>query len=217
LFFVLPALIRFLAVPSFRGLSGAIWQRAFMLIGRRVVSRLPDVLNLEKIATPRWGAPGRIEELAGPLRARGFRDCGVYSTARMPGLLIMFLLQEESAVAAFLSEHPKRSPWVELSVRYDDGTTTALSTLPPTGLSQLPDFFRRIEGDPAVATDVLYDRLLAERSPLGIKRVTAESVVPEYERAYAKFVAWRKNHGISSEEVAAVAKKWLEKKDQPRL
>ena len=182
-------------------------------LGRQALDQQPDALELKRDGATVWRDAARIESLARPLLNAGFGDCGVYVTDKMPGIRIWFLMKEADGVAAFIYEHPKTSPWIELSVRYNDGSTTALSNLPPTGIDMNPPFFKKITADGAVPTDQLYQRILKERSPYGIKNVNRQTVVAEYEQAYMRIMTWQKNKGLSPEEVAAVVKKWSEKRD----
>lgn len=181
-------------------------------VGAKALLKTPESIKLEKLTfAPEWKDKARMDEIAGPLLAAGFADCGVLTVDRMPGVKIWFLMNESESTAAFVYEHPKAAPWVEFSVRYEDGTTTALSTLPATGINP-PPFYHRIQADAATPADQLFRRLLHERPKDGIKRVTGRTVVAEFEEAYLKMMIWQKNHGLSVEEVATVAKKWLEKR-----
>ncbi|MBI3552746.1 MAG: hypothetical protein HY077_09510 [Elusimicrobia bacterium] len=187
--------------------------RAFLSgIGEKALAQQPDAIELRRETFVSWRDPAAMEALAKPLTFNGFQDCGVYTADKLPAFKIWFLLKESDGVAAFLYEHPKVPSWIELSVRYEDGTTTALSTLQPTGIDMSPPFYRRIVAPSGTPTDQLYHRILKERPQQGIKRVTAATVVAEFEAAYMKLIAWQKNKGISPEEVAAVGKKWLEKR-----
>jgi hypothetical protein len=54
-------------------------------------------------------------------------------------------------------------------------------------------------------------RLLKERRPDGLKLVTSETVVREYEEAWMRIMVWQKNKGLSVEEVAAVVRSRYQK------
>lgn len=196
-------------------LRGAV-RAAFVRIGKDALDKQPDRIRLELVAVPKWRDAAKMEAQANPLLALGFKDCGTYVVDRLPAAKLRILLREDAGVAAFIYEHAKVGVWTEFSVRYQDGTTTALVNRPSTGI-QSPPFFRRLEADPAEPTGRLYERLLRERPAAGIKTVTAATVVPEYEDAWMRIMIWEKNRGLSAEEVAAVVKKRLEKpKSGPR-
>jgi hypothetical protein len=95
--------------------------------------------------------------------------------------------------------------------RYNDGSTHAVSTLAPNGMKQ-PDWFRKIQADKAVPTDKIYERFLSMRQQQGIKYVTTGDVVREFEEVYHRLALWRQEAGISPQEVACVAVKWMKEK-----
>lgn len=191
-------------------LRGAV-RAAFVSAGQKALAQQPARIHLELVAVPRWRDQAKMEAQAGPLLKLGFQDCGTYVIDRIPAAKLRILLKEDAGAAAFIYEHPQVGVYTEFSVRYEDGTTTALVNRPSTGLRP-PPFFRRIEADPAEPTDRLYERLLRERPAAGIKTVTAATVVPEYEDAWRRIMAWEKNQGLSAEDVAVVLKKRLEQK-----
>jgi len=178
-------------------------------VGVKALGAVPDAIKLERQTfTPEWRRPAEMEAMSRPLLGLGFLDCGVYLVDKMPGVRIWFLMNEKTRTAAFLYDHPKAPPWIEFSVRYENGSTCALSTLPATGIQPSP-FFHRIQAARETPTGALYERLLKERPAEGIKPVTSRTVVAEYENAYLLMMLWQKNKGLSVEEVAAVGKKWL--------
>ncbi len=172
--------------------------------GRTALADVPDAIRLTPLLMPLWSDGKRMEMLARPLLLLGFVDAGVFTAAELPGLKVRFLVNESDEIAAFVAESPDHRPWLELSVRYQDGTTTALSNRPSAGLDQ-PPFLRMTRVDPGTPAGDMYRRLLAERSPTGIKRPTRDTVVPDYELGYAKLILWQKNKGLTAEEVARVA------------
>ncbi|MFI5350228.1 MAG: hypothetical protein ACHQ2Z_11835 [Elusimicrobiota bacterium] len=194
-------------------LRGAL-RAVLVRLGKNALDKQPDRIRLDRLASPAWRDAAKMAAQAEPLLALGFEECGSYTPDKMPGVKLRILLKEDSRVAAFIYEHPKAGVWTELSVRYEDGATTACVNRAATGL-QPPPFFRKILGDPAEPTDRLYARLIQERPGNGIKLVSKATVVPEYEDAWMRIMIWQKNKGLSAEEVAAVAQKHLEKRKAP--
>lgn len=179
-------------------------------IGQQALMKQPDTITLSRLSDPGWKDAAAIDALAQPLLTAGFSDLGVYSIDKMPGVKVRMLFQDDTAVAAHLCEHPKAGVWPELVTRYDGGSSHSISALPATGI-ELPPWVKiiRLPGTP---TGELYQRLLRERSSVAIKRITRGDVVREFEEGYLRQMIWMKNKGISPEEVAAVVKKWAEKK-----
>ncbi|MBI3565769.1 MAG: hypothetical protein HY079_11275 [Elusimicrobia bacterium] len=189
--------------------------KVFIRVGAAALSKQPDEIHCLPLPVAVWKDPAKMEALANPLLLLGFADLGVWSVAEMPGVKIRFLSKEDEGVAAFLYEYPMVGTWIEFSTRYEDGTTTALSNRAATGMES-PPFFRISRADPKTPAGDLYRRLVAERSPTGIKRVTRDAVVPEFELAWTKIMLWQKHRGLTAEEVARVAAKMAEQRRAAR-
>lgn len=180
-------------------------------VGKRALARLPAEVSLFPTDSPVWSNPEAVEQQAVPLRREGFKDLGVYRVDTMPGVLIRIVAHPETNVAAHIYDHPKSGSWVEFVTRYSDGSTSSLSTLPPTGMER-PVWFRRIQADKSFRTDQLYRQFLTQREWHNIKAVSPQESIHEFEVNFHKLAAWRQEHGISKGEVANVALKWLRKK-----
>lgn len=180
-------------------------------VGKRALARLPGEVSLLPTKSPVWTNPEAVEQQAAPLRRDGFKDLGVYQVDEMPGVLIRMVAHPETNVAAHIYDHPKSGSWVEFVTRYTDGSTSSLSTLPPTRMER-PQWFRRIQADRAFRTDQLYRQFLTQREWHNIKPVRPEESIHEFEENFRKLAKWRLEHGISNGEVANVTLKWLGKK-----
>lgn len=173
-------------------------------VGKRALSRQPDAITLVRAPEARWRVPASAERLAAPLREKGFVDLGLYEIRPRHGYRLGVMLNERSRTAAFLTELPTGTVALELSVRYLDGTTTALVGRADDGVPR-PPFFRVIFGGADASSAELYERLLRERTPTGIKEITAENVIPEYQAAYARIMAYTKGMGLSAAQVRDIA------------
>ncbi len=186
-------------------------RQALAEVGRRALTKLPEYITLARVESPRWTNADLVRRQAEPLLARGFRDAGVYSVDKMPGVLIRMMCQPQTAVAAHIHDHPRSGSWTEMVTRYDDGSTQSVTTLPPNGMNH-PDWFRKVQADKAMPTDRIYERFLVLRQQDGIKPVATADVVREFEAVYHKLALWRQEAGISPQEVAHVAVKWMKEK-----
>jgi hypothetical protein len=186
-------------------------RRALEEVGKRAVTKLPEFVRLSPVESPLWTNEELVRQQAEPLLRCGFQEVGVYSVDKMPGVLIRILCEPQASVAAHIYDHPRAGSWLEMVTRYNDGSTHAVTTLPPTGMRH-PDWFRKIQADKAMRTDKIYEKFLPVRQQLGIKVVGAEDVVAEFEDVYRKLALWRQEAGISAEEVAHVAVKWMKEK-----
>jgi hypothetical protein len=180
-------------------------------VGKRALTRLPGQISLLRTDAPAWTDAAAVEQQAAPLRKEGFKDLGVYSVDKMPGALIRMMAHPETNVAAHICDHPKTGSWVEFVTRYTDGSSHALSTLPPTGMEH-PEWWRKIQADRSTPTDQLYRQFLTQREWHNIKTVAPEETIHEFEENFRKLATWRQEHGLSTQEVAHVALKWIKNK-----
>ena len=172
--------------------------------GRKALSSQPDTITLSRLPGLEWRNPVSAERLAAPLREKGFFDLGIYEIQPWRGYRLGVMLNERDKVAAFLTELPTGTVTLELSVRYEDGTTSALVNYANNGVPR-PPFFRVIFAGPYLSSAELYERLLRERPTSGIKTITADSVIAEYQDAYAKIMAYTKGMGLSAGQVIDIA------------
>jgi hypothetical protein len=186
-------------------------RQALAEVGKRAVTKLPEYISLSPVSAPEWTNQELVRQQAEPLLRCGFQNAGIYSVDKMPGVLIRMMCQPQAGVAAHIYDHPRSGSWTEMVTRYNDGSTHAVSTLAPNGMKQ-PEWFRKIQADKAVPTDKIYERFLSMRQQQGIKYVTTGDVVREFEEVYHKLALWRQEAGISPQEVAYVAVKWMKEK-----
>jgi hypothetical protein len=179
-------------------------------VGSHALSKLPEFVSLIRVDDPQWLHEQLVRQQADPLVALGFQDVGVYRVDKMPDVLIRVLCQPQTKVAAHIHDQTQRGVWIEMVTRYNDGSTYSINTLPPTGLNR-PDWFRVIQVSPAATTDKIYQRYLAQRPQYGIKPVAPSEVVREFEEVFHRLAVWRKEAGISAQEVANVAAKRIYK------
>ncbi len=214
---VVLALVAALAVVSLlkRILAYAMMRRAgrqaLAEAGKRALTKLPEFISLSRVESPDWTNPELVRQQAEPLLACGFEDAGVYRVDKMPGVLIRIMCQPQTGVAAHIYDHPRSGSWIEMVTRYDDGNTHAVSTLSPTGMKH-PEWFRKIQADKSIPSRQIYARFLPQRQQHGIKVVATHEVVREFEEDYHRLAVWRQEAGISPQEVARVAVKWIKPK-----
>jgi hypothetical protein len=179
-------------------------------IGRKAIAAQPDFVTLQRDEFPEFTNPAGIDELKNPLLASGFEYAGTFNVDKMPGVKVAILAKSDDCVAAHIYEHTKAGIWIELVIRYQDGSSHTLTTLPSTGL-QYPPFVQTIRAAKAPA-GVLVRQLLSGRHGGSMKRVSASDAVAEFEQNYAKFILWQKNKGMSTAEVAQIVQNWADKK-----
>jgi len=188
-------------------LSGA-GRGALKDIGKQAVAAQPNNITLSPISNPVWQDAG-VQAIISSLRSAGFADAGVYSVDKMPGVKVAIVVKPEDCVAGHVYEHPKAGIWIELVTRYQDGTSTTLTTLPSTGQKQ-PAWLTTMRSAKAPAAD-LVQQLMRDRRPGAMKPVSAQQAPREFEEGFAKYMSWRKATPITAEEVAPTVKKWAGK------
>ena len=198
------------------------WRSRLVEAGRRALSRQPETITFIRVPGDKWRDPVMAEWLSAPLREKGFVSLGVYEVLPLPDFRLGVMLNERDKVAAFLCENPKAlGISLELNVRYADGTTTMLVNRADRGVPK-PPFFRVIHAEPDTPSGALYERLLRERAPFGIKTITAENVIPEYQAAWTRMILWEKGRGLTADEVSKIAQRGRSLKEdkanlQPRV
>ncbi len=197
-----------LAVLSLIALSAWLaWRSRLVAAGRQALSQQPETITFSRVPADQWRDPAMAEWLSVPLREKGFVDLGVYAVLPLPDFRIGVMINERDKMAAFLCEHPKAlGISLELNVRYVDGTTTMLINRADRGVPR-PPFFRVIHAEPDTLSAALYERLLRERASFGIKTITAENVIPEYQAAWTRMMLWEKGRGLTADEVAQIAQR----------
>jgi hypothetical protein len=169
-------------------------------VGDQAMAKQPDEIHLVPRPGHAWTNEAAMKTLATPLPALGFEEAGIYSIPEMAGCYVRLFAQPEQRVAACLYEHPKAGNWIDFYSHAPDGASFTYTTARPTGLDQRPGC--TTVNAPDSTAEALYQRLLVER-PAGewIEMPTA-NVVERFQDAYARSTAWRRNRGISAEEVA---------------
>lgn len=190
-------------------LSGA-GRGALKDIGKQAVAAQPDNITLSRISTQAW-QDASVQPIISSLRSAGFADAGVYSVDKMPGVKVAILAKPEDCVAAHVYEHPKAGIWIELVTRYQDGTSTTLTTLPSTGQNQ-PAWLTMMRNAKAPAAD-LVQQLIRDRRLGAMKPVSVQQAPREFEEGFAKYMSWRKATPMTADEVAPTVKKWAAKRE----
>jgi len=174
-------------------------------IGQKALDQQPDHIHLIRADDGAWKNRKQAAELAEPLTGTGFEDAGIYSVDEMKGVILRLFVRPSDGLLATLYEHPRVGHWVEISTRFQGGGGFAVTSLPPNGLEDRPDYpIRRF---PGMTPMTLLSRMRAEK-PQGIPEViTRDNAAERFEFAYAEGIAWRKQNGVSQREVMQVAMK----------
>lgn len=174
-------------------------------IGAKALADQPDRIHLIRADERAWKNRKEATELAEPLIGTGFEDAGTYTVDEMKGVVLRLFVRAQDAWLATIYEHPKVGRWVEISMRLQGGGGFAVTSLPPNGLDDRPDYpIRRF---PGALPQTLLSRMRAEKPQAMPESISVDNAAERFEEAYAEGVAWRKQHGISQREVMQVAMK----------
>src|SRR5262249_2848587 len=130
-------------------------------------------------------------------------DAGTYRVPELPGLIVQLMANSSDNQYAAIYEHPKAGPWFDVYSHYEDGTSFTCTTARPTGLDPRPG--HPAVNLPAARPQPLIERVRPESAYKHPKPATRDNAVRAFENAYAEATAWRKQKGISAEEVGKVA------------
>jgi len=182
-------------------------------IGEAALAKVPDQIQLWRVGAPQWQDPASVQQQATALGRAGFSDLGVYSVDKMPGVLIGMLFQPQTYASAQICEHPKAGGWIEFATRYSDGSSDFLTTMADQGITP-PPFVRTNRAAKGTPSDSLYQLHLKQRKANGIKPVSPNDVIHEFEDAYMRYMIWKNNTGLTPEEVAHRVQEWSKAKKQ---
>jgi len=177
-------------------------------IGKQAMAKLKEEIHLTPESNPAWRNVAAVEVFATPLLGRRFTEAGTFSIPEMPGLFLRFLVHPELRIAACIYDHPKAGIWLDLYSHYADGTSITFTTRAATGLDERPGAKTVHATD--TTSDTLFERMINERLKAEMMEMNTANIVARFEDAYAKAMAWRKNKGISPEEVAGQIKRKIE-------
>jgi hypothetical protein len=169
----------------------------------RASQKLPEEIHLIPAAGHQWTNPAAIEPYTTALQAIGFRNTGIYSVDVLP-VLLQFLLKDSDRIYAVIYDHPKAGVWINFVVLFEDGTSITFTNTQDRGLEKRPG--HPTVHVPGAAAGQLYPMVIAQCPRGARKALTPESIVAEFEKAWADHIQWRKSQGgISVTEAASVA------------
>lgn len=169
-------------------------------VGRRTISKQPDTITLDP--SSRVPSPPAQAILDG-LRTAGFDDAGGFVVRELALLPVHFMVKPSDTVTAAVYEHRVAGVWYDLYTHFEDGTSLTYSTARlGGGLDPRPG--HPVVRLPGLAPTALLARFLAARPAGAMKPVSAAAAPDAFVRAYAESAAWRKQHGVSADEVDRV-------------
>ena len=174
-------------------------------IGRAALAKQPDAIHLVKADPAGFRRAERVRALVSEYLADGFRDAGCFDVPELKGVKLQLLVNTRESMYGTVYEHPVAGIWCDVVSRYLDGSSWTHSSARPTGLQPRPN--ARQKNMPGSDPAVLIANARSERPSIGMKSTSADAAVSDFETAYAEYMSWLKQRGISTGEVVEVAKR----------
>ena len=172
-------------------------------VAKQALSKLVSEIHLEPVNGYVFSKPDVVNRHEQTLAALNYSDAGTYAVKGIDGLVVRFFTNQGSAPYTVIYDHPKKELlWINLVLLFADDTSVTLTDMPSRGLTQPPA--HAIIHCPGADFKELHERAREYLTQKKFKPLTPEAVPAEFERAYAEGLAWRKQQGISIQEVANV-------------
>jgi len=196
------ALAIFLLTPLSRIVLALVFGRS---IGRAALDRQPDSIHLKRFDTAKLRHLERVQSLTTQYQRRGFEDAGLYTIPEMPGVHVRLLANPAESMYGVIYDHPAAGVFYDVVSRTIDGGSWTFTTARATGLKQRENV--HMTNLTGAEPSALVDACLRERPSSGLRGCTAGQAVADFESAYAEYMAWMKQRGISTGEVVEVARR----------
>lgn len=176
-------------------------------IGRAALASQPDTLTLEPAEAGSDSAAARGAFDA--LKQRGFTPAGTFTIREMGGMPVQFAVRDEESAIAVVYDHPKAGVWTDIVCRYQDGKRFTVTNAKVGGaLDPRPGHVTVRK--PGLSTIALHMTFAREKPAGSLMRVIPGDVPRVFADAYADEIAWRKDRGVSKDEVRGVAREMEE-------
>lgn len=171
-------------------------------ISAKVMANQPDTIHLEPGDPSDWRDAARRDALSADFAALGFADAGTHVVPELPGVRLRLFAHAADSLLGVIYEHPARGVWFEMVARATDGTSTTWTSLPANGLDPRPG--HPIRHQPRATVDALWRSVQREKPALPLQPVAVSSVAPAFVQAWADYMVWRKQRGVTRLEAARV-------------
>jgi hypothetical protein len=174
-------------------------------VARRALSNVVTDIRLRPLSVYEFSDPARTDRVRQAFAQAGFPEAGLYSVEGIEGLVVLFFLRSEPSMYGVLYDLPKKGLfWTNLVLLFDDDTSATITDQPDRGMTQRPG--HEILHSPGESVATMFEAARRYVQGKSLKHLS-ETQLPElFERAYREGLAWRKQQGISVQEVINVAK-----------
>jgi len=167
----------------------------------------PSEIHLEEEMRPTWVAEPGVQTMVKELTQLGFTRGRAYSIEEMPQVMLCSFFRTNPAIACVLYQHDAVGNWVDLVVKYDDGTDIT-ATNAPTGedLDTRPNSTKVFLKEAGLGE--LYRELEGRLEGKATRAIDDANFKEIFEEAYREDMEWRnKRGGVTEEDVRRIAQK----------
>jgi len=199
---VLIALAILLFTPLSRIALAAVFGRS---IGRAALDRQPDSIHLKAFDATKLRHAERVESVTRAYAVAGFEDAGLYTIPEMPGVHVRLMANSNEWMYAAIYDHPAVGVFYDVVSRAEDGSSWTFTTARATGIKHRDN--AHMTNLPGAEPGALATACMRKRPATGLRTCTKASAVRDFEAAYAEYIAWMKQRGLSRGEVVEVARR----------
>lgn len=174
-------------------------------ISAKVMASQPSTIHLEPGDPAEWRDGARLEQVTHDFAALGFAVAGTHVVPELPQVRVRLFANPADSLFGVVYEHPARGLWYEIVCRGTDGSSITWSTLPENGLDARPG--HPIRHLPRATVDSLWRTVQREKPAVSLQPASVSNVNEAFVTAWAEYMAWRKQRGISRIEAARVGAK----------
>ena len=162
-------------------------------------------IHLTPLESGTWEKPSGVRRAEDQLASLGFADAGEFSVAEMKGLKLHAMMKASERVWAVVYDFPNVGAWVDLVIKYEDGTSLTVSNAPTGGTMDPQPGHAKVYDKEADAVG-LYEKFKESRSTKPAFETRPELFAAMFEKSYRDEMAWRAGRGgPTREEVRRVA------------
>ncbi len=199
---VLIGLVALMFSPFPRLLIAALFGKQ---IGAAALAKQPDTIHLEPVDPSSFRRADRVRAVAAEYMRSGFSDAGTYAIPEMKDVKLQLLAHEAESTYGAIYDHPAVGVWYDVVTRYIHGNSYTFSSARATGLEQRPN--TKMINLPGMEPGVLIQHARSQRPNIGHAPASTKSAVADFEKAYADYMTWLKQRGITTGEVVEVARR----------
>ena len=174
-------------------------------VGRRVIAKQPSTIQLVRQPGWVWSNPSAVAQMSKEIEAQGFHDSSTCTVKELPDVAVKFFLNQEERGYFAIYEHKKAGSWLNLIYLFEDGTSLTISSTKNKGLKRNPMHALIHVPDGSAQTLSEEAKKFLQEHDKARKLLSDESILHEFEEAWAQEIKWRESNPITAQEVLAVA------------